>query len=162
VIHVTTVPAGLESDERHAIRGGQSWLEYMSVADDRPEDDRRTSMDVMATARAIGLVAADGDAVFGTIERDDVLAVLNELSGAHPGNDDLFAEAALRVDLARSAGTELLDADSVFARTRASREVQLRYRSEMAEVFSDLAIDLGLRRAPAGVVPAGDASDAAV
>ena len=54
-------------------------------------------MDVMATARAIGLVAADGDAVFGTIERDDVLAVLNELSGAHPGNDDLFGHAGADV-----------------------------------------------------------------
>ena len=119
-------------------------------------------MDVMATARTIGLVAEDGADVFGTIERDDVLAVLSELSTVHPGNDDLFAEAAMRVDLARSAGTELLDADSVFARTRASREVQLRYRSEMAEVFSDLAIDLGLRRAPAAAVSAGDASDAAI
>ena len=116
-------------------------------------------MDVMVTARAIGIVAEDGADVYGTIERDDVLAVLAELCTAHPGNDDLFAEAALRVDLARSAGTELLDADSVFARTRSSREVQLRYRSEVAEVFSDLAIDLGLRRAPAAAVAGGDAAE---
>jgi hypothetical protein len=103
-------------------------------------------MDVMGTARAIGLVGEDGSSAFGTIDRDDVLAALTELSVAHPGNDDLFVEAAMRVELARSAGVETLDADSVFARGRATREIHLRYRSEMGEVFADLTIDLGIRR----------------
>ncbi|MGD9702049.1 MAG: hypothetical protein AB7Q42_04765 [Acidimicrobiia bacterium] len=99
----------------------------------------------MVTARTIGLVDENGADTFGTIERDDVLAALSELAAAHPGNDDLFDEAALRVELSRSAGVEHLDRDSVFARHRSTQEIHLRYRAEMAAVFSDLAIDLGIR-----------------
>jgi hypothetical protein len=33
----------------------------------------------------------------------------------------------------------------VFSSARSGANVQLRYRSEMAEIFTDLAIDVGLR-----------------
>lgn len=104
-------------------------------------------MNVIAAARSIGLVADERGEVFGTIEQDVVLETLSELSAALPGNDDLFADAAMRVELARSAGKEQLDAHSVLGRNRTSLEVQLRYRAEMAEVFTDLAIDVGMRDA---------------
>ena len=39
------------------------------------------------------------------------------------------------------------DATSVLHRFRDGAVVQLRYRSEMADVFTDLAIDVGLRDA---------------
>ena len=103
-------------------------------------------MDVMITARAIGLFDENGADTSGTIERDDVLAALAELATAHPGNQDLFDDAVLRVELSRSAGVAHLDADSVFLRHRTSQEIHLRYRAEMAAVFFDLAIDLGIRR----------------
>ncbi|HEY5875727.1 MAG TPA: hypothetical protein VIT64_10510 [Ilumatobacteraceae bacterium] len=102
-------------------------------------------MDVMVTARAIGLFDENGDDSYGTIERDDVLAALAELAAAHPGNQDLFDDAAMKVELARSAGSAHLDADSVFLRHRSSQEIHLRYRAEVAAVFFDLAIDLGIR-----------------
>ena len=102
-------------------------------------------MDVMVTARAIGLFDESGADSYGTIERDDVLAALAELAAAHPGHQDLFDDAAMRVELSRSAGSAHLDADSVFLRHRSSQEIHLRYRAEMAAVFFDLAIDLGIR-----------------
>ena len=104
-------------------------------------------MNVSAAARSIGLVRDDGRAVAGTIDEDVVLASISSLAAAHPGNDDLFADAAMRVQLARSAGIVEPDPTSVLYRSRTGRTVQLRYRSEMADVFTDLAIDVGLRDA---------------
>lgn len=104
-------------------------------------------MDVMATARSMGLAGERGSAVAGTIDEAVVLAALAELAAGNPGYDDLFADAAMRVQLARSAGVVAHDATSVFSRTRGEDALQLRYRSEMAEVFTDLAIDVGLREA---------------
>jgi hypothetical protein len=102
-------------------------------------------MNVMAIARSIGLVTVDRREVSGTIDESVVLAAISELATASPGNDDLFADAAMRVQLARSAGVVHSDATSVLHRSRAGAAVQLRYRSEMADVFTDLAIDIGLR-----------------
>lgn len=102
-------------------------------------------MNVTAVARSIGLAGDDRGLVFGTIDEDVVLASIAELADAHPGNDDVFADAAMRVQLSRSAGIEQLDPESVLNRSRARRTVQLRYRSEMADVFTDIAIDIGLR-----------------
>ena len=103
-------------------------------------------MNVMAIARSIGLVSDDRQ-VSGTIDEAVVLASIAELAAANPGNDDLFADAAMRVQLARSAGAALPDATGSSHRSRDGASVQLRYRSEMAEVFIDLAIDVGLRDA---------------
>jgi|GEM_PF-1411729 hypothetical protein len=106
--------------------------------------DTRNPLDVLAAARAIGLDPAPAGESFGTIEEEVVLETLQALADAHPGAADLFAEAAARVQLARSAGVERIEPGSVFAVGRDVLVVQLRYRSEMAEVFSDLAIDLAL------------------
>jgi hypothetical protein len=103
-------------------------------------------MNVMAIARSIGLVSDDRREVSGTIDEAVVLASISELA-ANAGNDDLFADAAMRVQLARSAGVAHPDATSVLHRSRDGAAVQLRYRSEMADVFTDLAIDVGLRDA---------------
>lgn len=111
--------------------------------------------DVLTVANAIGLTAGPGGDAFGTVEEDVVLEALNELEAAHPGNEDLFAEAAARVQLARSAGVERIEANSVFAHGRGRRDIQLRYRSEMLDVFTDLAIDLALRGAPVTAVSPG-------
>jgi hypothetical protein len=104
-------------------------------------------MNIMATARSIGLVSEDHMVVSGTIDEDVVLASISDLAAAHPGNDDLLADAAMRVRLARSAGVVRPDETSVLHRSRSGTTVQLRYRTEMAEVFTDLAIDIGLRDA---------------
>ena len=104
-------------------------------------------MNVSAAARSIGLVRDDGREVYGTIDEDVVLTSISSLAAAHPGNDDLFADAAMRVQLARSAGVVQPDPTSVLYRSRTGGTVQLRYRSEMADVFTDLAIDVGLRDA---------------
>lgn len=104
-------------------------------------------MNVMAIARTIGLVTDDRREVSGTIDEDVVLAALSELATVRPGDDDLFADAAMRVQLARSAGVVHPDATSILHRSRHGAAVQLRYRSEMADVFTDLAIDVGLRDA---------------
>ena len=104
-------------------------------------------MNVMTIARSIGLVTDDRREVSGTIDEAVVLASISELAAANPGNDDLFADAAMRVQLARSAGAEYPEATSALRRSRDGTSVQLRYRSEMAEVFIDLAIDVGLRDA---------------
>ena len=101
-------------------------------------------MDVIDTAAAIGLTTLAGDEVLGTIEEDVVLAALSELAVAHPGLDDLFAEAATRVQLMRSAGLDRVEPGSVFAHRRSGSEIQLRYRADMLDVFIDLAIDVGL------------------
>jgi hypothetical protein len=102
---------------------------------------------VMEAAHSIGLARdASGD-VSGRIDMDVVLASISALAADYPGNDDLFADAALRVQLARSAGVVQSDATSVFHRSPTGANAQLRYRSEMAEVFTDLAIDIGLREA---------------
>ena len=105
-------------------------------------------MNVMAAAVSIGLVSEDhGVVVSGTIDEDVVLASISDLAAAHPGNDDLFADAAMRVRLARSAGVVRPDETSVLHRSRSGTTVQLRYRTKMAEVFTDIAIDIGLRNA---------------
>jgi hypothetical protein len=92
-------------------------------------------------------VSEDLGKVSGTIDEDVVLASIKRLAAAHPGNDDLFADAAMRVQLARTAGVVPPDAISVLHRSPTGATVQLRYRSEMADVFTDLAIDIGLRDA---------------
>ena len=104
-------------------------------------------MNIMAIASSIGLVTDDRGEVSGTIDEAVVLASIAELATASPGNDDLFADAAMRVQLARSAGVVHPDATSVLHRSSDGAAVQLRYRSEMADVFTDLAIDVGLRDA---------------
>lgn len=104
-------------------------------------------MDVIVAARSIGLARDDRSDVYGTIDEDVVLESISALAAAHPGNDDVFADAAMRVQLARSAGVEQRDANSVLNRSASDVTLQLRYRSEMADVFTDLAIDIGLRTA---------------
>jgi hypothetical protein len=105
------------------------------------------AVNVIEVARSIGLVADHRSEMFGTIEEEVVLAAISALATSDPGIGDLCAEAAMRVQLARSAGIEHLDATSVLNRSRTATSVQLRYRSEMADVFSDLAIDFALREA---------------
>jgi hypothetical protein len=106
----------------------------------------RLKVSVMAEARSIGLVSEASGDVSGTIAEDVVLASISALADDHPGNDDLFADAAMRVQLARSAGVVQAEATSVRP-SATGVDVQLRYRSEMADVFTDLAIDIGLRDA---------------
>jgi hypothetical protein len=106
----------------------------------------RLKVSVIAEARSIGLVSEASGDVSGTIAEDVVLASISALADDHPGNDDLFADAAMRVQLARSAGVVQAEATSVRP-SATGVDVQLRYRSEMADVFTDLAIDIGLRDA---------------
>jgi len=115
--------------------------------DDCSSKTWRINVNVMAAAGSIGLAVDDLGEVSGTIDEDVVLASISALAAAHPGNDDLFADAAMRVQLSRSAGVEQLDANSVLNRSHSAATVRLRYRGEMAEVFTDLAIDIGLRNA---------------
>jgi hypothetical protein len=98
----------------------------------------------MDVARTLGLT--DGQ-VTGTIDEAEVLGSLAELAEGDPDNDDLFDDAAARVRRARSAGVEELAERSraMFPR-QVTPTIQLRYRSEMADIFTDLAIDVGLRR----------------
>ncbi len=79
----------------------------------------------------------------GTIAESAVLASIAELAAARPDVEDLFDGAAMRVVLSRSAGA--LVPDVLGAARSGVQPVQLRYRSEMAEIFVDLAIDVGLR-----------------
>ncbi len=102
-------------------------------------------MELLTTAKTLGLGRGDSADVTGTIEESLVIAALEELSSAHPEHADLFILASDRVRNSRSAGLEILADDSVFGRYRDSNEIQLRYRGEMAEIFDDLAIDLTLR-----------------
>lgn len=99
-------------------------------------------MKVMDVANTLGLTGAE---VTGTIDEADVLSALAELGESDPQNKDLYDEAAERVRDARSAGVEELDAASAAIFPRSGRVTQLRYRSEMADIFTDLAIDVGLR-----------------
>lgn len=105
-------------------------------------------MHVLTTAKMLGLEADERGELSGTIEEGVVLTALEELSAAHPDHADLFILAADRVRSSRSAGHEVLDDNSVFGRYRESNEIQLRYRGETAEIFTDLAIDLALRGVP--------------
>ena len=59
---------------------------------------------------------------------------------------DLYTAAAEHVRSTRSAGVETHEANSFHMRPGAEATTQLRYRSEMADLFTDLAIDVGLRR----------------
>jgi hypothetical protein len=102
-------------------------------------------VNVIDAAHSIGLDRGARGEVTGTIDVEVVLAVLAELAAANPGNDDVFEEAATRVRRARSAGVSQPAESSVFSHSRRGVTVQLRYRSEMADVLTDLAIDVGLR-----------------
>lgn len=106
-------------------------------------------MDVMTTARNIGLIGADGSDVFGTIERDAVLQALRDIAVFYEAEADLFAAAAERVNAARSAGVERMGDIDFLGRGNTTGEIQLSYRAEMASIFLDLAIDVGLRHSPA-------------
>lgn len=101
-------------------------------------------MNVTDAARTIGLVAADGE-VSGTIDQERVLGTLAELADHDPDSVDLFDAVAERVRLSRSAGLEVQDTSRTPVTPSGSAPTQLRYRSEMAELFTDLAIDVGLR-----------------
>lgn len=113
--------------------------------DEAPNGAMEVPVSVIDAARAIGLDPTDPE-LAGTIEEDKVLAMLDELADADAENEDLFREGATRARLARSAGVEEVSAESWFGRTGEERATQLRYRSEMADIFLDLAIDVGLRR----------------
>jgi hypothetical protein len=102
-------------------------------------------VNVITAAHSIGLTRHDRGEISGTIDEAAVLAVISELAAADPANADLFAEAAGRVRGARSAGVVQPAESSVFSQSRPETSVQLRYRSEMADVLTDLAIDVGLR-----------------
>jgi hypothetical protein len=102
-------------------------------------------VNVITAARSIGLTSDDRGEVSGTIDESVVLAVISELATTDPANADLFAAAANRVRLARSAGVVGPAESSVFSQSRHGSSGQLRYRSEMADIFTDLAIDVGLR-----------------
>lgn len=102
-------------------------------------------MNVMSIANSIGLVPDGRGEVSGTIDEAVVLDAIATLAASHPGNDDVFADAVMRVELARSAGVEQREANSVLNRSATVTTVQLRYRSEMIDVFTDLAIDIGIR-----------------
>ena len=84
--------------------------------------------------------------VSGTIDEAVVLAAISELATASPGNDDLFADAAMRCGSPGRLVSCTPTATSVLHGPH-DGAVQLRYRSEMADVFTDLAIDIGLRDA---------------
>ena len=102
-------------------------------------------MNVMDVARALGLVVPNG-VVAGTIDQQKVLAALAALTDDDPAHADLYDAVAQHVRNARSAGVETHDANSFHVRPGAEATIQLRYRSEMADLFTDLAIDVGLRR----------------
>jgi hypothetical protein len=104
-------------------------------------------VNVLTAARSIGLTRDDRGEVSGTIDESVVLAVISELAAADPANADLFADAAARVRVARSAGVVQPAESSVFSQSRHGASGQLRYRSEIADIFTDLAIDVGLRPA---------------
>ena len=75
-------------------------------------------MDVMDMARSIGLVDRDGRTATGTIEEGAVLAAISELAAGASAHEDLFADAAMQVQLARSAGVVEPDPLSVLHRSR--------------------------------------------
>ena len=102
-------------------------------------------MNVMDVARAIGLVASSGE-VAGTIDQQKVLGALAELTEGDPAHAELYAAAVEQVRSTRSAGMETHGANSFHMCPGVEATTQLRYRSEMADLFIDLAIDVGLRR----------------
>src|SRR6056297_1929988 len=102
-------------------------------------------MQIMDVAHALGLVPSNGE-VAGTVDQQRVLGALAELAEDDPAHADLYAAAAEHVRSTRSAGMETHEANSVHLRHGADATTQLRYRSEMADLFTDLAIDVGLRR----------------
>ncbi|HUF99869.1 MAG TPA: hypothetical protein VMM60_17205 [Ilumatobacter sp.] len=104
-------------------------------------------MDIMAVAQSIGLSADERGEMFGTIDETVVLAALEQLAAENPEHADVLSESILRVQLARSAGSERIERGSVLAQTIGAGLRQLRYRSEMGELFTDLAIDIGIRNA---------------
>lgn len=91
-------------------------------------------MNVIAAAKRIGLIAPDGTHHFGTIEKRVVLAAIAELAAADRAGADLYEAAVIRIGAGRDAGVE-------------GPSVQLRYRAEMAGIFTDLAIDVALGQA---------------
>lgn len=101
-------------------------------------------MKVMDAAQTIGLTAPKGEAT-GTIDELKVISLLSTLAQDDPDNRDLFADAAARVRRSRSAGLEVHDERGGLLNSDGVASVQLRYRSEMAELFTDLAIDVGMR-----------------
>jgi hypothetical protein len=102
---------------------------------------------VIGVARSIGLVSDARGEVSGTIDQNVVLVAISGLASAHPGNDDLLGDAGRRVRCARSAGVVQSYATGLLHRSPTGATVQLRYRREMADVFTDLAINIGLREA---------------
>ena len=104
-------------------------------------------MKVIDAARSIGLTTTDGE-LKGTIDETRVLDVLAELAESQPEHADLFAEAADRVRASRSAGVEIIDVERGLD-PDAAPQIQLRYRSEIADLLTDLAIDVGMRTLPA-------------
>ena len=104
-------------------------------------------MKVMDAAARIGLIST-GE-VTGTIDERKVLGALAELAADDPANADLYADAASNVGASRSAGAEVIDV----ARSldpHAAPTIRLRYRSEMVDLFTDLAIDVGMRSSRVG------------
>src|SRR3546814_10895921 len=102
-------------------------------------------MPVRTTANTLGLEADDRGGLSGTIEDSIVLAALEELASVHTDHADLFIVTSDRVRSSRSAGLEILEANSVFGRYRDCNEIQLRYPGEMKGVFDDLLIAVPLR-----------------
>ena len=108
-------------------------------------------MNVSAAARSIGLVRDDAREMCGTIDEDVVLTSISSLDAAQPGNDDFFADVAMRVQLARSAGVSCSLARPACSTVPApAGPCSSGYRSAMAGVFTDLAIDVGLKPRRAG------------
>ena len=104
-------------------------------------------MNIMDVARSLGLVVSNGT-VAGTVDQQKVLGALVELAENDPAHADLYAEAAEHVRSARSAGMETHEGNSFQRRSGAQATTQLRYRSEMADLLIDLAIDVGLHDQP--------------
>ena len=99
-------------------------------------------MNVMDVAHAAGITSGQAT---GTVDEAHVLTLLSQLSEHDQANADLYGEAVRRVRRGRSAGLEHFEA-SVLRGASEGTPTQLRYRSEMAEIFTDLAIDVGLRQ----------------
>lgn len=111
-------------------------------------------MNVIDAATAIGLSVSDTDAT-GTVDEAKVIDALAGLAADDPDNADLFADAAERVRHARSAGVEAIDPADRSLRPRDAAPIQLRYRNEMVDIFTDLTIDVGIRRSTALVDASG-------
>jgi hypothetical protein len=120
------------------------WAPLTHVPGTNSRHEWRIKVNVLDVARAMGLDVTNGE-VTGTIDEKNVLDALADLAENDPENDDLFGAAAARVQRARSAGVEEFDAGSILSRPNEVATTQLRYRSEMADIFVDLAIDVGLR-----------------